>query len=126
MAPKEQESLDADLVPRPEDDLPWPEDDLPWPHVAAVRDWWAQNQKRFAKGTRYLMGQPFIGPVLLEALESSSMRRRHVLARELAIRTRGLHVIPTRAFTHCQREALSRARAAAALVCGTPLASTLR
>jgi hypothetical protein len=46
--PEEQESLDADLVPGPEDDLPSP-------HVAAVRGWWAQNQPRFAKGTRYLL-----------------------------------------------------------------------
>jgi uncharacterized protein (TIGR02270 family) len=117
--PEEQESLDADLVPGPEEALSWP-------HVAAVRDWWAQNQKRFAKGTRYLMGQPFSGPVLVEALESSPMRRRHVLARELAIRTRGQHVIPTRAFTHRQREALAQARGACAGLKSTPLASTLR
>jgi uncharacterized protein (TIGR02270 family) len=117
--PEEQEGLDADLVPGPEEDLPWP-------HVAAVRAWWAQNQTRFAKGTRYLLGQPFSGPVLLEALESSPMRRRHLLARELAIRTRGQHVIPTRAFTHRQREALTRTRSAATLLRNTPLATTLR
>ena len=117
--PEEQESLDADLVPGPEEELPWP-------HVAAVKDWWAQNQTRFANGTRYLLGQPFSGPVLLEALESCPMRRRHVLARELAIRTRGQHVIPTRAFTHRQREALTQARGACALLKSTPLASTLR
>ena len=117
--PEEQESLDADLVPRPEDDLPWP-------HVAAVRAWWAQNHPRFAQGTRYLLGQPFSGPVLVEALESSPMRRRHVLARELALRTGGQHVIPTRAFTHRQREAVARARGACARLKSTPLASTLR
>ncbi len=96
------------------------------PHVAAARDWWTQNQVRFTKGTRYLMGQPFGGPVLVEALESSPMRRRHVLARELAIRTRGQHVIPTRAFTHRQREALAQARGACAGLKSTPLTSTLR
>ena len=117
--PEEQEGLDANLVPGPEDALPWP-------HVAAARDWWTQNQARFTKGTRYLMGQPFSGPVLVEALESSPMRRRHVLARELAIRTRGQHVIPTRAFTHRQREALAQARGACAGLKSTPLASTLR
>lgn len=117
--PEEQESLDADLVPRPEDDLPWPQ-------VATVRDWWTQARTRFAKGTRYLLGEPFSGPVLLEALESSPMRRRHVLARELTIRTRGQQVIPTRAFTHRQREAVSRARGACARLKSTPLASTPR
>ncbi|NVJ08779.1 TIGR02270 family protein [Myxococcus sp. AM001] len=116
-APPEEESLDADLTPRPEDDLPWPD-------VAAVKDWWAQNHARFVKGTRYLQGQPFSGPVLVEALESSPMRRRHVLARELAIRTRGQHRIPTRSFTHRQREALARAQATH--LRAAPLASTLR
>lgn len=117
--PEEQESLDADLRPRPEDELPWP-------RVAAVRDWWAQNHARFAKGTRYLLGQPFSGPVLLEALETNPMRRRHVLARELAIRTSGQHVIPTRAFTHRQRAALARARGECERMKSTPLAPTLR
>lgn len=117
--PEEQESLDANWVLRPEDDLPWPD-------VAAVKDWWAQNRARFVKGTRYLQGQPFSGPVLVAALESSPMRRRHVLARELTIRTRGQHRIPTRAFTHRQREALARAQATAARVRAAPLASTLR
>jgi len=62
----------------------------------------------------------------VEALESSPMRRRHVLARELALRTGGQHVIPTRAFTHRQREAVARARGACARLKSTPLASTLR
>ncbi|RJS13216.1 hypothetical protein DRW03_36160 [Corallococcus sp. H22C18031201] len=115
--PEEQESLDADLTPHPADNLPWPD-------VAAVKEWWAQNHARFVKGTRYLQGQPFSGPVLVEALESSPMRRRHVLARELAIRTRGQHRIPTRAFTHRQREALARAQATH--LRAAPLASTLR
>ncbi|CAM4542716.1 TIGR02270 family protein [Myxococcus xanthus] len=117
--PEEQESLDADLTLRPEDDLPWP-------NVAAVKDWWAQHQARFVKGTRYLLGEPFSGLVLVEALESSSMRRRHVLARELAIRTRGQHRIPTRAFTHRQRVALAKARATAAHVRAAPLAAPHR
>ncbi|SDY40072.1 hypothetical protein SAMN05444383_1781, partial [Myxococcus xanthus] len=69
---------------------------------------------------------PFSGLVLVEALESSSMRRRHVLARELAIRTRGHHRIPTRAFTHRQRVALAKARATAAHVRAAPLAAPHR
>ncbi len=118
-SPEDQEDLDADLVPRPEGDLPWP-------HVSAVRDWWGRNRSRFTKGLRYLQGKPFSGPVLQEALASSSMRRRHVLARELAIRTHGRHVIPTRAFARRQHESALRARDAAHLIRGTPLASSLR
>lgn len=117
--PEEQEDLDANLVPSPEEDLPWP-------HVAAVTDWWHEARRRFEKGQRYLLGQPFRGPVLLEALETSPMRRRHVLARELTIRTRGQHVIPTRAFTRRQYAALDRARSACTHLRGLPLAHTLR
>lgn len=104
-----QEDLDADLVPRPEDDLPWP-------NVAAVRGWWDAEKKRFAKGTRYLLGRPFNGSVLVEALETSPMRRRHVLARELALRSQGTLMVRTRAFTHVQRAELVKARAASARI----------
>ncbi|MCP3169952.1 TIGR02270 family protein [Myxococcus qinghaiensis] len=117
--PGESDEPDADLTLHPEDDLPWPE-------VASVRTWWETARGRFVKGQRYLLGQPFSGPMLLEALESSPMRRRHVLARELAIRTGGQHVIPTRAFTHRQRTAIARARDSCARMKSTPLASTLR
>ncbi len=117
--PEEQEDLDADLVGGPEEALPWPD-------VAAVRGWWDEARGRFERGTRYLLGMPFSGAALLEALESGPMRRRHVLARELAIRTRGQHVISTRAFTWRQREAIRRARGACARLRGAPLVSTLR
>lgn len=107
--PELQEDLDADLVPRPEDDLPWP-------NVAAVRGWWDAEKKRFAKGTRYLLGRPFNGSVLVEALETSPMRRRHVLARELALRSQGTLMVRTRAFTHVQRAEQAKARAASARI----------
>ncbi len=100
-----QEDLDADLVPKPEDDLPWP-------NATAVRGWWNEARRRFVKGTRYLHGQPFSGGVLVEALETSPMRRRHVLARELVLRSQGTLTVRTRAFTHIQRAELARARAA--------------
>jgi uncharacterized protein (TIGR02270 family) len=119
LPPEEQEDLDVDPVAGPEDSLPWPD-------VAAVKAWWDKARPGFERGTRYLLGKPFSGAVLLEALESGPMRRRHVLARELAIRTRGQHVIPTRAFTWRQREALARARGACAGLKCSPLASTLR
>jgi uncharacterized protein (TIGR02270 family) len=117
--PELQEDLDANLVPTPEDDLPWPQ-------VAAITAWWDQARGRFEKGRRYLLGQPFSGPVLVDALETSPMRRRHVLARELAIRTRGQHVIPTRAFIPRQREGLARARSASPRLRGLPFAHTSR
>ncbi|AEI64601.1 TIGR02270 family protein [Corallococcus macrosporus] len=117
--PEPSDDLDASLVPRPEDDLPWP-------HVAAITAWWSEARKRFDKGTRFLLGQPFSGSVLVDALETSPMRRRDVLARELAIRTRGKHVIPTRAFSRRQRVALAEARTDCAHVRGLPLIHALR
>ncbi len=107
--PELEEGLDADLVPKPEDDLPWP-------NVAAVRGWWSAEKKRFVKDTRYLLGRPFSGSGLVEALETSPMRRRHVLARELALRSQGALVVRTRAFTHVQRAKLARARAASSRI----------
>lgn len=117
--PEESDDHEAELTVRPEDDLPWP-------NVSAVRGWWEESRSRFVAGQRYLLGRPFSGAVLLEALETGSMRRRHVLARELAIRTKGQHVIPTRAFTPRQREALTRARGARLVLGSGPLVSTLR
>ncbi|ATB45251.1 TIGR02270 family protein [Corallococcus macrosporus] len=107
--PEFQEDLDADLVPKPEDDLPWP-------NMATVRGWWDKEKKRFLKGTRYLLGSPFSGSVLVEALETSPMRRRHVLARELAMRSQGTLTVRARAFTHVQRAELAKARAASARI----------
>ncbi|NVJ08907.1 TIGR02270 family protein [Myxococcus sp. AM001] len=119
LPPDLQEDLDANLVPSPEDDLPWPQ-------VAAITRWWDGARDRFEKGKRYLLGQPFSGPVLVDAMETSPMRRRHVLARELAIRTRGQHVIPTRAFFPRQREGLARVRSANISLRGSPFAHTAR
>ncbi|HEX5748212.1 MAG TPA: hypothetical protein VFZ09_18375 [Archangium sp.] len=54
------------------------------------------------------------------------MRRRHVLARELAIRTRGQHVIATRAFIPRQRAGLARVRGAHLSLRGPAFAHTSR
>jgi uncharacterized protein (TIGR02270 family) len=100
LVPLEQEDLDADLVPGPEASLP-----LPVP--AAVERWWQTAKKGFEHGARYLRGSKLEARSLLEALGQEPMRRRHVLALELAIRSRGAHLFPTRAFTGRQRAELS-------------------
>ncbi len=119
LPPEQQEALDADLVPKPEDDLPWP-------CIGAVRYWWKEARPRFHAERRYLNGQPLEGPVLLESLTHGPMRRRHVLALELAIRSRGRHRIPTRAFTQHQGAKLAHARAGYAHLSLLPLERTLR
>ncbi|NTX41322.1 TIGR02270 family protein [Myxococcus sp. CA033] len=116
---EQQEDPDADLTLKPEDGLPWPCRD-------AVESWWNEARPRFQSEGRYLNGQPLNGLGLLDALTHGPMRRRHVLARELAIRTQGQHRIPTRAFTQRQWAALAQARAACAHLRLLPLERTLR
>lgn len=91
-----EEDLDADLTPKPEDSLPLP-------NREAIAQWWQEARKNFDPGGRYILGKPFADSTLLEALQASSMRRRHTLALELAIRSRGSRHIPTRAWTHRQQ-----------------------
>lgn len=104
--PLNQEDLDADLVPRPEDELPVPD-------VEAVARWWHATRANLDGRTRYLRGHPFQAGVLLAALEQGPLRRRHVLARALDLRTRRRLFVPTRAWTRIQYTALTQAKAAA-------------
>ncbi|WP_414640710.1 TIGR02270 family protein [Archangium sp.] len=92
----EDEDLDADLLPGPDEELVLPE-------PAAIEAWWAEAQKNFSRDIRYLCGQPFSFERLLDGLEQLPMRRRPVLALELAIRSHGQHQIETQDFTHIQR-----------------------
>ncbi|OJH41953.1 TIGR02270 family protein [Cystobacter ferrugineus] len=117
--PEQQEDMEANLVPKPEDDLPWP-------CIGAVRHWWKEARLRFEVGGRYLDGHLLQGPVLLNALTHGPMRRRHVLARELAIRSQGQHRVPTRAFTQRQFAALAQAQEACKSLRVLPLERTLR
>lgn len=96
--PLEEDDLDADLTPRPEEALPLPE-------ARVVAAWWQRERARFEQGRRYLRGRPYEPAVLLESLAGEPMRRRHVLASELLIRSRGTCLLPTRALTWRQRAA---------------------
>lgn len=104
LPPLEEEALDADLGLRPEDALPLPARE-------EVARWWGTARKDFTPATRYLEGKPFTGAALLEALAQGPMRRRHMHALELMLRTGGAHAVQVRAFTARQREELARAAA---------------
>ncbi|QSQ24073.1 TIGR02270 family protein [Pyxidicoccus parkwayensis] len=97
----EEDDLDADLTPRPEDDLPLP-------RASAVAAWWKNARGGLTPGRRYLRGRLLDAAVLMEALAVDSMRRRHVLARELALRTRGACRVQTRARIERQRAMLQQ------------------
>ncbi|MCY1082306.1 TIGR02270 family protein [Archangium lansingense] len=114
-----QEELDADLVPRPEDALPLPQAD-------AVATWWQEVRPSLDMRQRYLAGQPFTPQVLLDTLASAPMRRRHALALELALRSRGALQVPTRAFVERQVTAWGRARSTPSSTFGRPFTEGLR
>lgn len=101
--PPLEEDLARDLEPRPEDALPVPARE-------AVSTWWKEARKDLARGTRYLRGRAFSLDDLLEELERGSMRRRHVLALEWALRSQGASPLQTRAFTQRQYADLAQAR----------------
>lgn len=104
---EEEEDLDADLVPGTEAEFPRPD-------AAAIRGWWKQHASRFQRGTRYLGGRPLDVAALLSALETGSMRRRHALARELVIRSRGGHRVRTLGPARRQEADIAATRAASA------------
>lgn len=109
--PLAQDDLDADLVPKPTDALALPRAD-------AISRWWREMRPTLGPQGRYLGGRLFEPQVLMDALESSSMRRRHVLALELALRSRGAHQVPTRAFVRRQLGVMRMAREAAGATLG--------
>ncbi|MFP2963640.1 TIGR02270 family protein [Myxococcus sp. 1LA] len=119
LAPLEDEDLDADLHPKPEDALPIP-------HPEKVMAWWHDLRPRLDAKQRYLAGTPLTPQALLEALMSVSMRRRHALALELALRSRGAIQVPTRRWVATQLRAWSEARTAPASLYSRPFAEGLR
>lgn len=117
LPPLEEDDLEADLIPRLEDELPVPE-------RAAVADWWLRARRDFSRSTRYLDGRPFSGTALLDALAKGPMRRRHVYAQELALRTQGAHNVQTLSFTARLRAELARAERVREGLPTRPLART--
>jgi uncharacterized protein (TIGR02270 family) len=109
----EDDNLDADLAPKPEERLPMPE-------ISGVVRWWNQQRGRFAEPARYLAGRPFTVELLHHLLLHGPMRRRPALALELAARTQGRVQVETRAWASEQRLQLA---AFAALPREVPAAS---
>ncbi|HYO66570.1 MAG TPA: TIGR02270 family protein, partial [Archangium sp.] len=102
-APPEEALDEAEGPPRPEDTLPLA-------NSSAVQQWWQERRGQFQLGIRYLMGQPLTPSWLTEAYALVPMRRCHVLAQELALRSRGSLVIPSRAFSDRHRAEFQAAR----------------
>jgi uncharacterized protein (TIGR02270 family) len=95
------DNLEADLSLEPEAFLPIPEPD-------AIRSWWHANETRFDPHCRYLHGHRFDASAMARALRHGPLRRRHLLALELAARSRGTLRVSTRALTRVQVRGLER------------------
>ncbi len=106
---EEEEEEEAGAAPSIGELLPGPEV-LPGKVLAdRVEKWWAAERKRFEPAGRYLRGQPLSVELIRAAMEAEPLRRRPVLAWELAIRSKGSCQVETRTWTHAQRRQLQAA-----------------
>lgn len=93
------EGFEAGPTDNPEDENVEmdPDENLPWPDAALVQKWWNARQGNFAKGTRYLLGQPITPESLRLALKNGYQRQRTAAALELAILKPGRPLFEVRA-----------------------------
>jgi len=98
--------------------LPGLDGRLPQPNAEAVVRWWAGNRQRFVPSQRYLAGGAWGAESLAVALTRGPMRRRHVIALEASVRSRGSFRLETRTWIgeqRCNPEALVEALPASSL-----------
>lgn len=107
LLPAEEADEEDEEAPRPS------EPPLPRANPEPVRQWWREAARRFEPRGRYLLGRPLRGEWWLESFEQAPLRRRHTMALELALRSRGAHVVQTRAFSSLQRTQVQAAGASA-------------
>jgi uncharacterized protein (TIGR02270 family) len=93
------EGFEAGPTENPEDeDVAMDADlNLAWPEPALIQKWWSARQGDFAKGTRYLLGQPITPESLRLALKNGYQRQRAAAALELAILKPGRPLFEVRA-----------------------------
>jgi uncharacterized protein (TIGR02270 family) len=74
-----------------------PDENLPWPDQDLIKKWWSARQGNFAKGSRYLLGQPISTESLRLALKNGYQRQRAAAALELTILKPGRPLFEVRA-----------------------------
>lgn len=103
-APGEEEESPA------EQSLPGPPPLWARPRLEVAEAWWKERRERFESNGRYWHGQPWTAELFFTALFEAPMRTRAIHAWELAIRSRGVCGLETRAWAHVQRRRLREAR----------------
>jgi len=104
LPPLEEDELDADLVPQPEDELPEP-------NVEAIRAWWRMRERELNNSQRLVLGEPRSPEGLLWALESGPLGLRHGWALAAHLWSGGRFWLDTEALSTEQRRHLAVARA---------------
>jgi uncharacterized protein (TIGR02270 family) len=101
----EDDDLEANLVPTPEDLWPLPD-------VDAVRQHWQARRPGMDGSARHVRGVAVSLATLVAAVETGPMIRRPDLVLELGARTKGRYDVETRAFTSRQRQMMAASRSA--------------
>jgi hypothetical protein len=101
----EDDDLDADLVPQPEESLPTP-------NAEAIDALCAARTRQLAAATRTLFGAPYDAAQLGHVLGLAPLRWRHTLALGLAVQSGGVLWFDSRAPSKRQRQQLGDVRSA--------------
>jgi uncharacterized protein (TIGR02270 family) len=95
-APVNFESGPSDDPEDPDVDMD-PDEGLPWPNAAKIEEWWAANNGRFQKGTRYFMGEPVTREHCINVLKTGYQRQRILAAHYLCLLDPGTPLFNTSA-----------------------------
>jgi len=84
------------------------DDGLPWPDPQKIDKWWAANEGRFHKGTRYFMGAPVTREHCIEVLKNGYQRQRILAAHYLCLLEPGTPLFNTSAPAWRQQRLLAK------------------
>jgi uncharacterized protein (TIGR02270 family) len=103
LPPLEEDDLDADLVPQPEDALPQP-------NIEAISAWWKEKEGELKSSPRLVFGAPWSPGGLLWALENGPLGLRRGWALAAHLWSGGRFWLDTEALSTVQRNQLAVAR----------------
>jgi uncharacterized protein (TIGR02270 family) len=83
------------------------ESNLPWPSPSRIEQWWQENHKSFASGTRYLAGRAITEQSARNVLVTGKQRQREAAALELALLNPGEILFEVRARGNWQQSVLA-------------------
>jgi uncharacterized protein (TIGR02270 family) len=84
------------------------DDGLPWPDPGRIQNWWAANESRFQKGTRYFMGAPVTREHCIDVLKNGYQRQRILAAHYLCLLEPGTPLFNTSAPAWRQQRLLAK------------------